>query len=91
MLKVATSNTVILGLTRQNVERLMKGDNHVMVDGNELGIPGKSIAIVYGETEDDIARALGFPEEDIAVAAANRGQNIAKMHPFVPKDGKDVN
>jgi len=57
VIKARLSNgTLILGLSRLNVERLQEG-KPIHFDGRRFGYPG-DIAIVYGETEDSIAAEL---------------------------------
>ncbi len=67
MIKARLSDgTLILGLSAENLKRLQQG-KPILFDGHQLGYPGK-IAIVYGETEDAIAKDLlretGSPSSD---------------------------
>ena len=62
MIKVKTTdNKIILGIDKENVNRLQKG-KPIRVHGNELGIK-QTIFIVYGDTLDDIVEELGLPRQ----------------------------
>jgi hypothetical protein len=65
MIKARAGNTVILGLTKRNLELLQEA-KPIVFDASILGLPGIEIAITYGETEQHIMRAIG-----IASSAAN--------------------
>lgn len=57
MIKAKLSNgMLILGLSRINVIRLM-GGLPIKFDGRPFGFPG-DVGIVFGETEDAIAKEL---------------------------------
>lgn len=59
MIRARAGNVVLLGITRGNIERLMKGQPmHISGDDPAIGLPGITIAIMYGETEDAIATEL---------------------------------
>lgn len=57
---------VVLGLSGENVVRLMQG-RPVPLDMAELGLPSLQVVIVYGDTEDairqDLVRSFGTPKE----------------------------
>lgn len=61
ILDVSGMQIAVLGLTRENIDRLL--DNQpIMLDLSQLGLAPQRIAILAGETEDDIIqdlRALG--------------------------------
>lgn len=58
MLKARIGPTVLLGLDARNVELLKQG-KPIMVKGEDIGIEGGlRIALMYGETIDDIVREL---------------------------------
>jgi hypothetical protein len=51
---------LILGLSRQNVEHLMAG-RPIHIPATEIvtmGLPSMTVAVIYGETEQEIAEAL---------------------------------
>jgi hypothetical protein len=64
MLKLKTSTgLVVLGLARVNIDRLVAG-KPITFEGRSLGIPGDlTFCITFGETEIEIARELGIPDE----------------------------
>ena len=47
---------ILLGISRLNVEKLQEG-KPMLVDLTQLGLEGQ-IAIIYGETEDELAADL---------------------------------
>lgn len=54
---IGSRDTMILGLTRENVTRLL--DNQpIMFDGAELGWPAMRVVILAGETLADIEEDL---------------------------------
>lgn len=57
MIKAGGPNVVLLGLSERNVE-LLKLGKPIQFDGKEIGIPGKKVFIMYGETEEDILDEL---------------------------------
>ena len=57
MIKAANESTILLGLSELNVQRLKAGDP-IMFKGEEIGIPGKQVIIVYGMTEMTIMNDL---------------------------------
>lgn len=57
MIKARAGSLVLLGLSRANVERLMK-DQPIRFDGAELGLPGIVFVIMGGETEQVMADQL---------------------------------
>ena len=56
MIKAKMGNTVLLGLSDQNIEHL-KMDEPILITKDELGID-YAIAIIWGPTEMDIYRKL---------------------------------
>lgn len=50
MLKATSGNTVILGLSKENLESLKAGGRFEF-DGSEIGIPGKTFLIASDEHE----------------------------------------
>jgi hypothetical protein len=52
-----TGAVIVLGLSGENITRLAAGEP-ILIDGGDIGIPGKQIAIIYGKTEDVIAESL---------------------------------
>lgn len=59
MLKATMRNgrLVLLGLSELNIQKLKEG-KPILVNGGDVGIPGKEIVIMYGQTEQDIAKEL---------------------------------
>lgn len=60
--QAAGTDMVILGLSRNNTERLLN-NSPIMFDGAQVGLAGVRIVICGGETEADIAedlRSIGF-------------------------------
>lgn len=57
MIKARAGQLVILGLSRRNVELLQEG-KPIAFDGAEVGLGGTRVLIMFGETEDEIAREL---------------------------------
>lgn len=60
--------TVILGLSGENMTRLM-ADEPILINLADLGLPAQQIAIIGGRTEADIAAQLtaqyGAPRTDL--------------------------
>jgi hypothetical protein len=56
MIKAIINGNLILGLDKRNIERLTS-DNPILFDGKPFGFEGQ-IAIVYGDTLQDIADGL---------------------------------
>lgn len=56
MVKAKIGDMVVLGLSRENIERLQEG-NPILFDGAEVQLPGR-IAIMFGETELAIRQML---------------------------------
>lgn len=60
MIKASGPENVILGLSDKNIERMKAGDP-IKFDGKEIGVPGRTFYIIYGETEqalvDDLRKA----------------------------------
>ncbi|MBF3951895.1 hypothetical protein ISG27_12695 [Burkholderia pseudomallei] len=53
MMKARAGNAIIIGLSRLNIEKLMH-DLPIKFEGDELGVPGKTFYILFGETEQEI-------------------------------------
>ena len=58
MIKAIINGNLILGIDQENVKRLTS-DKPILFDGKPFGFDGQ-IAIVYGETLQDIADALNI-------------------------------
>jgi hypothetical protein len=63
MLKVVFRDTIFLGLTTENITRLM--DNQpIVIDGKEVLLPGLKIVILGENTLEDVKeslRCIGVP------------------------------
>lgn len=62
-MKVVYNKTVYLGLLRENVTRLMLGQP-VLINGEDVLLPGIKIVIIGGETQEDLIkdlRSIGVP------------------------------
>lgn len=60
MIKLRINSTIVLGLSKMNIERLQAGDP-IKFPIVALGIEGEGdVFIVYGETEQTICRELGI-------------------------------
>jgi hypothetical protein len=46
-----------LGLSAKNVELLKQG-KPIVIDMTDIGVPGRTIMLFYGETEQDIVKEL---------------------------------
>lgn len=57
MIKARGRSAVLIGLSRDNVTRLMEG-KPIRFDGAEIGIPGISFMIMGGETEQAMVDEL---------------------------------
>lgn len=59
MIKARAGNLIILGLEAGNIDRLKEG-KPMLVKLSELGVPNSNIAvaIVYGDTHQDILDAI---------------------------------
>lgn len=57
MIKAATTDSVFLGLSTENLRRLQQR-KPIVFDGADIGIPGKQFCITWGETEEAIAEEL---------------------------------
>jgi hypothetical protein len=53
MISARSGQLVLLGLSRRNVELLTAG-KPIDIDGARVGLPGIRIAIMFGETEQDM-------------------------------------
>ena len=53
MIKARIGDTVIFGLSRLNLEKLQEG-KPIMFDGEQVGIEGTKLVIMFGETEQAI-------------------------------------
>ena len=58
MIKAIINGNLVLGLDKENVKRLTS-DKPILFDGKPFGFDGQ-IAIVYGETLQDIADELNI-------------------------------
>lgn len=56
-LKTGNRTIALMGLTRENLEQLQAGQP-IRFDGNAIGVTGRTIAIMYGDTGEDIAAEL---------------------------------
>jgi hypothetical protein len=50
VLKLRTDNLLVLGLSDENLTRLRAGEP-ILFPGEDVGLPGLRIAIMWGETE----------------------------------------
>lgn len=69
MIKARGEGVVIFGLSRGNCERLLQ-DKLIRIDGSEVGLPGLTIIIMGGETEqsmEDELRSVGIVSPDTEV------------------------
>lgn len=59
MIKAISSDgrTIVLGLSHRNLERL-RGDQPILADLGELGMPGLRIIVFTGPTEEQMEAAL---------------------------------
>lgn len=57
MIKARGGPVVLLGLSRQNITRLM-ADQPIRFDGAEVGLPGITFVIMGDETEEAMRRKL---------------------------------
>jgi hypothetical protein len=57
MIKATAGNLIILGLERMNIQRLTEG-KPIKVDMADLGMPGKQVVIMFGETKEDMIKEL---------------------------------
>ena len=57
MVKFRIGDKIGLGLSKLNVKKLKQG-KPIVIDTNELGIPGHEIFIFYGDTEKDMELEL---------------------------------
>ncbi len=58
MIKAKTTNgDLILGITNGNIKKLKKGQP-MKINMSEVGMGDRTIYIVYGPTEEDIAASL---------------------------------
>ncbi len=57
MIKATSGDTIILGLSRTNIERLQAGQP-ISFDGATIGLEGKTFVILFGETEKTIMQEL---------------------------------
>ena len=58
MLKAKAGDTIILGLSRLNVDMLVLG-KPIEFDGAQVDLPGKKFVIFFGENELAMAESLG--------------------------------
>lgn len=57
MIKARGDGVVIFGLSRGNCERLLQA-KPIRIDGSEVGLPGLTIIIMGGETEQSMEADL---------------------------------
>lgn len=57
MLKARSDDTVLLGLSEQNIRYLTQG-MPIKIDMRELGFSAGNVFIFYGKTEDTMKKAL---------------------------------
>jgi hypothetical protein len=57
MIKAIAGDMIILGFSQENIKRLMDG-KPISFEGSQVGIEGKRVLIVYGETEIQIIHDL---------------------------------
>ncbi len=60
MLKAVSKDTVILGLDKENIKRLVEGEP-ILVKKGSVRLE-RDIIITYGHTLDDIAREMGLKD-----------------------------
>jgi hypothetical protein len=60
MIKAISSDghTLILGLSHRNIERLKAADQPLVTNMSDLGLPGLTIVIIAGPTEEQIEAQL---------------------------------
>lgn len=56
-LDTARGRAIFIGLSRQNMERLLH-DEPIVFDLSEIGLPEQEVVIMGGETEDAISKKL---------------------------------
>lgn len=69
---------VILGLSHENVRRMREQDNPVLVDLDDLNVPGVKVMIFVGETEESMTRemmSLIGPDTNVTVDERLYGGN----------------
>lgn len=57
-LDTARGRAIFIGLSRQNMERLLH-DEPILFNLSEIGLPAQEVIIMGGETEDEITKELG--------------------------------
>jgi hypothetical protein len=57
VIKARAGGLLFFGLSRGNCEKLLQG-KPIRIEGNAIGLPGITIVIAGGETEDAIAAEL---------------------------------
>ncbi len=56
-MKLRSGELILLGLSRMNIERLIAGQP-IKFDGAEIGLPGLTVGILFGETEQAMEQSL---------------------------------
>ncbi len=57
MIKFRAGNKVGFGLSKANIEKLKEG-KPININMDEMGLPGVSVMIFYGETEEQMQRDM---------------------------------
>ncbi len=57
MIKLRAGEAILLGLSEGNL-RLLKQGRPILIQGEDVGLPGVRIAIMYGETEAAIVAEI---------------------------------
>lgn len=57
MIKIRKDNTILFGLSNENIKRLKQG-MPIKFSGEQVGIPDIIFGIFYGETEHSIEQRL---------------------------------
>ena len=70
MIKAVVGNLIIFGLSEENIKRL-KENKPIVFDATKLGMEGRHICILYGETEESIVADLQDAEVFPPQAARN--------------------
>jgi len=57
MIKATIGSSIVLGLSRRNLELLMEG-KPISFPGSQIGVAFRNFYICFGETEEAIAQTL---------------------------------
>lgn len=57
LLRTGNRSIILMGLDRESVDRLTDGQP-IRFDGNSVGVPGRTIALMFGETADDMVAEM---------------------------------